>query len=154
MNVRESGFGLKSYLSSGRSTAIAISFRPMSFHPSSTAADGPRAGFGGSFALVSVCAKAGTVARQAVRQSPARNFHRFISLLRVPRVTQKKLRRNPLRVPVRGYCMLRRPSHPDVSPALSPALSQVGPVPPPKHLTGDNDIAHDQITRGWRMVSW
>src|SRR6266478_1896867 len=89
------------------------------FHQSSTAADGPRAGFGGSFALVSVCAKAGTVARQAVRQSPARNFHRFISLLRLPRVTQKKLRRNPLRVPVRGYCMLRRPPRPDVSPALS-----------------------------------
>src|SRR5437588_12855976 len=97
---------------------MAISFRPMSFHPSRTAEDGPRAGFGGSFALVSVCAKAGTVARQAVRQSPARNFNRFISLLRLPRVTQKKLRRNPLRVPVRGYCMLRRPPRPDVSPAL------------------------------------
>src|SRR6266700_1459051 len=84
-NVREAGFGVESYLSSGRSSAIAISFRPMSFHPSRTAADGPRAGFGGSFALVSVCAKPGTVARQAVRQSPARNFNRFISLLRAPK---------------------------------------------------------------------
>src|SRR6266481_9327368 len=84
-NVRESGFGLYSYLSSGKSSAIAISLRPMSFHCSMIAADGPKAGFGGSFGLLaSVCAKTGIAARNATAHNPAASFVRFISLLRAP----------------------------------------------------------------------
>src|SRR6266849_3211788 len=48
-NVRESGCGLYSYLSSGKSSAMAISFFPVSFHCSRTACEGLAAGFGGSF---------------------------------------------------------------------------------------------------------
>src|SRR6266404_5492377 len=80
-NVRESGFGLYSYLSSGISSAIAISLRPMSFHCSMIAADGLKAGFGGSFGLLaSVCATTGIAARNATAHNPAINFIRFISL--------------------------------------------------------------------------
>src|SRR6266403_2897422 len=80
-NVRESGFGLYSYLSSGMSSAIAISLRPTSFHCSMIAADGPRAGFGGSFGLLaSVCATTGIAARNATAHNLPINFIRFISL--------------------------------------------------------------------------
>src|SRR5208283_2201218 len=44
--LRTAGVGLKSYLSSGKSSAIAISLRPMSFHCASTASDALGAGFG------------------------------------------------------------------------------------------------------------
>src|SRR5215470_3718733 len=40
------GAGLKSYLSSGKSSAMAFSLRPISFHCSSTACDALGAGFG------------------------------------------------------------------------------------------------------------
>src|SRR5215475_14434040 len=69
-NVRESGFGLYSYLSSGKSSAIATSLRPTSFHCSKTAAEGLAAGFGGSF-FASLCAIVGIAARNAARQTPA-----------------------------------------------------------------------------------
>src|SRR4029077_5119473 len=42
--LRWAGVGLKSYLSSGKSSAMAMSLRPMSFHCSSTACDGLAAG--------------------------------------------------------------------------------------------------------------
>src|SRR5579872_1751896 len=42
--LRSAGVGLKSYLSSGKSSAIAVSLRPMSFHESSTTFDSGSAG--------------------------------------------------------------------------------------------------------------
>src|SRR6267378_2066072 len=79
-NVLESACGLYSYLSSGRSSAIAISFLPMSFHCSSTASDGPGAGFGGSFFAAS-CASTGNAANPAARTTPAIHLRFFISSL-------------------------------------------------------------------------
>ena len=54
------GTGLKSYLSSGKSSAIAINFRPISFQLSSRACDGPTAGFGGASFFIVSCAAAST----------------------------------------------------------------------------------------------
>src|ERR1700730_8956744 len=51
--VRSAGTGLKSYLSSGKSSAMAISLRPISFHCETTACDALGAALGLSlFALV------------------------------------------------------------------------------------------------------
>src|ERR1700675_3410408 len=44
--VRSAGTGLKSYLSSGKSSAMAISLRPISFHCDTTACDALGAAFG------------------------------------------------------------------------------------------------------------
>src|SRR5437660_1222735 len=78
-NVLESGFGLYSYLSSGRSSAIMISFRPISFHCSSTACEGLGAGFGGSFFAAS-CATAGSIANPITKAHPATHLNFFIFL--------------------------------------------------------------------------
>src|ERR1700722_5930796 len=51
------GAALKSNLSSGKSSAISISLRPMSFHCSSTASEGLGTGLGASF--FASCERAG-----------------------------------------------------------------------------------------------
>src|SRR6266576_123977 len=78
-NVLESGFGLYSYLSSGRSSAMTMSFRPISFHCSSTACEGLGAGFGGSFFAAS-CASTGSTANPMAKASPAIHLSFFIFL--------------------------------------------------------------------------
>src|SRR6267143_780267 len=50
-NVRCAGVGLKSYLSSGKSSAMAISLRPISFHCESTTCEGLGASRGASLAV-------------------------------------------------------------------------------------------------------
>src|ERR1700674_4039679 len=83
-NVRESACGLYSYLSSGKSSAMAISFLPMSFHCSSTACDGLGAGFGGSFFAAS-CASTGIAANPAhSTTAPISFIHLIFSLLSPP----------------------------------------------------------------------
>src|SRR6266404_2797392 len=80
-NVRESGFGLYSYLSSGKSYAIAISLRPTSFHCSIIAADGTKAGFGGYFGLCDD----GHRLQKRYRAQTGYKFHSIhFSLLRSP----------------------------------------------------------------------
>src|SRR5216683_6157143 len=87
-NVLESACGLYSYLSSGRSSAIAISFLPISFHCSSTASEGPGAGFGGSFFAAS-CPSTGNAANPTAKATPATHFRFFISsLLSCPRLSR------------------------------------------------------------------
>src|ERR1700730_1930439 len=49
--VRCAGVGLKSYLSSGKSSAMASSFRPISFHCDSTTCEGLGAGRGAPLAV-------------------------------------------------------------------------------------------------------
>src|SRR5258708_4284487 len=56
-----------------------ISFRPISFHCSSTACEGLGAGFGGSFFAAS-CASAGNTANPIVKANPATHFRLFIFL--------------------------------------------------------------------------
>src|SRR6266436_5500601 len=56
-----------------------ISFRPMSFHCSSTACEGLGAGFGGSFFAAS-CATAGSTAIPIAKANPATHFSFFIFL--------------------------------------------------------------------------
>src|SRR4029077_6631381 len=86
-NVLESACGLYSYLSSGKSSAIAISFLPMSFHCSSTACDGLGAGFGGSFFAAS-CASTGIAANPAHNTNAPISFINLIfSLLSPPERT-------------------------------------------------------------------
>src|SRR5713226_8306364 len=53
---------------------MAISFRPMSFHCSSTACDGLGAGFGGSFFAAS-CAITGIIANPIPNTKPANLFY-------------------------------------------------------------------------------
>src|SRR5438445_5004787 len=76
-NVLESGFGLKSYLSSGKSSAMVINFRPISFHCSSTACEGLGAGFGGAF-FVASCASVGNTANPMAKARPATHLSFFI----------------------------------------------------------------------------
>src|SRR5260370_13182754 len=76
-NVLESGCGLYSYFSSGKSSAMMISFRPMSFHCSSTACEGLGAGFGGSFFAAS-CASTGSAANPAAKTTPPTHFSFFM----------------------------------------------------------------------------
>src|SRR5260370_4985251 len=56
-----------------------ISFRPISFHCSSTACDGLGAGFGGSFFAAS-CATTGNTANPIAKAHPATHFSFFIFL--------------------------------------------------------------------------
>src|SRR5271154_2774077 len=72
------GVGLKSYLSSGKSSAIAISLRPMSFHCSSTACDALGAGFGAEPSFVMSCACAGVIEILAAKISAASELMLFI----------------------------------------------------------------------------
>src|SRR6266853_592622 len=78
-NVRDSACGLNPNLSSGKSSAIMISFRPISFHCSSTACEGLGAGFGGSFFAAS-CATAGSIANPIAKAHPATHLSFFIFL--------------------------------------------------------------------------
>src|SRR6266851_1810043 len=66
-NVRCAGVGLKSYLSSGKSSAMAISFREMPFHCPRTSCDGP---FLGAPFLAISCARLGTTANPIARDRP------------------------------------------------------------------------------------
>src|SRR5271154_1562313 len=68
-NDRESGCGLYSYLSSGKSSAMAISFLPMSFQASRTACDGLGAGLGGAF-LASWAAAGIAASTTAISRAP------------------------------------------------------------------------------------
>src|ERR1700691_5687729 len=77
--LRWAGVGLKSYLSSGKSSAMAISFRPISFQAASTACDGLSAGFTAACFLASwawagkvriVVAKNAAVSTNVVRMVP------------------------------------------------------------------------------------
>src|SRR5689334_10573165 len=77
-NVRESGWGLYPYLSSGKSSAIAINLRPMSFQDSSKACEGLGAGFGGVFFAAS-CARTGSAMNATVKAIPAIHHSFFIS---------------------------------------------------------------------------
>src|SRR6266478_8832790 len=56
-----------------------ISFRPISFHCSSTACEGLGAGFGGSFFAAS-CATAGSIANPIAKAHPATHLSFFIFL--------------------------------------------------------------------------
>src|SRR5712692_8279328 len=100
-NVLESACGLYSYLSSGKSSAIAISFLPMSFHCSSTACDGLGAGFGGSFFAAS-CASTGITA------SPMANA-KLTSLIHFVMVSLLSF------VPEQDVILIRRAARQDVS---------------------------------------
>src|ERR1700685_2877412 len=51
--LRSAGVGLKSYLSSGKSSAIAVSLRPISFQESSTTFTSGSAGLAASFFIAS-----------------------------------------------------------------------------------------------------
>src|SRR5205807_1616053 len=73
--LRCSGFGLNSYLSSGKSSAMVISRRPTSFHCSRTACDGLDAGLGGSFFAAS-CADMHNIATPIANTTP-HNLTRF-----------------------------------------------------------------------------
>src|SRR5580693_4772171 len=77
--VRDSACGLYENLSSGKSLAMAISFRPMSFHDSSTAPDGlgagPSAFFGASWA------RRGANAKHTAIHTKANLEKRFIASL-------------------------------------------------------------------------
>src|SRR5208337_2677389 len=70
--VRDSGAGLYAYLSSGKSSAMAMSLRPMSFHCSSTASEGLSAGFGSAFFMFMSCARIGSTARHAANKTAAK----------------------------------------------------------------------------------
>src|ERR1700756_3630763 len=78
-NVRDSACGLNKNFPSGKSCAIAISFRPMSFHCSSTASDGLGAGPGAFFAAS--WARNGWVAKHAHSKATPTNTVRFIASL-------------------------------------------------------------------------
>src|SRR6266481_1671490 len=129
-NVLESACGLYSYLSSGKSSAIAISFLPMSFHCSSTACDGLGAGFGGSFFAAS-CAITGNTANPMANARLASLIHFImVSLLSF--------------VPGRDAILIRRTTRQDVSRAM-PRLG-----PPSYAITpGSHEIAlglaHDKL---------
>src|SRR5277367_732686 len=58
---------------------MAISFRPISFHDSSTAVDGPGAGLGGSFFAAS-CPRTPPATSPATTNTPASIFHFVIAL--------------------------------------------------------------------------
>src|ERR1700733_10062837 len=79
INVRDSACGLYENLSSGKSCAMAINFRPMSFHASSTPSDwlgaGPGAFFGAS------CAPRGANAKATANHTNANLEKHFISFL-------------------------------------------------------------------------
>src|SRR5712664_4621320 len=78
-NVRDSACGLKENLSSGKSPAMAISFRPTSFHASSTASDGLGAGPGAFFGAS--CARRGANAKHTANHTNANLEKRFIASL-------------------------------------------------------------------------
>src|SRR5579862_2672568 len=99
---------------------MAIILRPISFHWSSTAPDGPSAGFGGSLGFwASVWATAGITARNAARQTPARHTKRFITLPLFPLCREpSRSVWGPLRGKLQGVpnqWMLRRMALMDVS---------------------------------------
>src|SRR6202522_870076 len=76
--LRCAGVGLKSYLSSGKSSAIAISLRPISFHCSSTACDALGAGFGAEPCFAVSCAGAGVTEIVVAKISRASELMLFI----------------------------------------------------------------------------
>src|SRR6267378_4673541 len=75
--LRCSGFGLNSYLSSGKSSAMAVSLRPISFHVSRTACVGLTGGLGA--ALFFSCDPTGSTANPVAKTRPAITLHFFIS---------------------------------------------------------------------------
>src|SRR5260370_31441099 len=79
LKVRDSGAGLYPYLSSGKSSAMAISFRPISFHCSSKGSEGLGAGLGSVF--LASWARRGCTVRQAVSRSAKSRPSRFIASL-------------------------------------------------------------------------
>src|SRR6478609_11913792 len=74
--LRCAGVGLKSYLSSGKSSAIAVSLRPMSFQESSTTFNSGSAGLTASSFFIASWAWAG---KANARRTIARNGILFIS---------------------------------------------------------------------------
>src|SRR5450755_3772465 len=68
--LRWAGVGLKSYLSSGKSSAMAMTFRATSFQVSSRTFDGPSAGLTAAFFMAS-CACAGRARVEASRSAAA-----------------------------------------------------------------------------------
>src|SRR5260370_34006531 len=86
-NVRDSACGLYENLSSGKTCAMAINFRPMSFHASSPPSDwlgaGPRAFFGASCARRGGRrgARRGATAKPTANHANAQQEKQFISLL-------------------------------------------------------------------------
>src|SRR5258708_7584134 len=113
-NVLESGCGLYSYLSSGKSSAMAISFRPTSFHCSRMACDGLGAGFGGSFFAAS-CASTGITASPMANAKLANLIHFImVSLLRF--------------VPERDAILIRRATRQGVSYPMPRLGAARGPI--------------------------
>src|SRR6478609_5910887 len=94
--LRCAGVGLKSYLSSGKSSAIAVSLRPMSFQESSTTFNSGSAGLTASSFFIGSWAWAGnahasrTIARNGIlfisspRLSFANQSFSFLVRLRQP----------------------------------------------------------------------
>src|SRR5271168_1989253 len=74
--VRWAGVALKSYLSSGKSSAMAVSLRPMSFQESRTTLLGGSGGLTASF-FMAFWARAGRV-RVAAKRAAARRNGRFV----------------------------------------------------------------------------
>src|ERR1700729_3330290 len=79
INVRDSACGLYENLFSGKSCAMAINFRPMSFHASSTPSDWLGAGPGACFGAP--CARRGANAKPTANHTNANLEKRFISFL-------------------------------------------------------------------------
>ena len=74
------GVGLKSYLSSGKSSAMAMSLRPTSFHESSTTFSSGSAGLTAASFSIASCACAGKV-NAPTNRAIARNGSLFICVL-------------------------------------------------------------------------
>src|SRR5579863_7516746 len=78
--LRWAGVGLKSYLSSGKSSAMAMSLRPISFQESRTTLAGGSAGLGAAASFfVASCACAG-IAKQMESRARARNGSLFMEV--------------------------------------------------------------------------
>src|SRR5712675_3483693 len=77
--LRCAGVGLKSYLSSGKSSAIAVSLRPISFQESSTTFTSGSAGLAASFFIASWAWAANADASRTI----ARNDSLFISFSKI-----------------------------------------------------------------------
>src|SRR5579864_7640575 len=76
--LRCAGVGLKSYLSSGKSSAIAVNFRPISFQASSTAWEALAAGFTAVSFFSEFCAPAGIIRAATARAAAATHVAIFM----------------------------------------------------------------------------
>src|SRR5271165_188783 len=77
------GAGLKLYLSSGKSSAMSISLRPMSFHCSSTASDALGTGFGAASFFCMSCERTGAtkIVAAKIATASARMLFNFVGFM-------------------------------------------------------------------------